>query len=81
MVSARLEIINVGNKSLKEYVLLYTVEDFRPIPIVIGGELYHDKVATLKDLIRKNGGANFIKKEILLGNVMLQNGVYLYETK
>ena len=81
MVSAKIKIFNMGNKNFKEYVLFYIVENFDPVPIVIGGELYHDKVATLKDLVRANGGANHIKKEILIGNVPLQNGVYLYETK
>ena len=79
MVSARMKIFSVEHKNFKEYILFYTVEGFEPIPIVIGGELYHDKVATIKDLIRANGGANRIKREILLGNVVLQNGVYLYE--
>ncbi|MCK4665978.1 hypothetical protein KAU33_04470 [Candidatus Dependentiae bacterium] len=77
MVSARMEIVNVGNKGFKNYVLLYTIEKSNSTGIVIGGKLYHERVIDLKNLIRSNGGANHIKRQILLGNVPLQNGVYL----
>lgn len=77
MVSARLEIFNTKEKGLKKYVLLYTIDGVDSVGIVIGGNLYHEKVIDIKDLIRANGGANLIKKKILLGDVPFQDGVYL----
>lgn len=77
MVSARMEIYDVGEGVLKQYALFYVVDGFEPIPIVIGDNLYYDKIITIKKLIKDEGGANHIKKEILLANIKYQNGVYL----
>lgn len=77
MVSARMEICDVEEADAKYYVLFYVVDGFEPVPIVVDNELYYDKIITIKKLIKEKGGANHIKKEILLGNVKYRNGVYL----
>ena len=77
MVSARLEIYDVGKADPKQYALFYIVDGFNPVPIVVGDRLHYEKIITLKNLVKEHGGANRIKKEILLGNIKYQNGVYL----
>ena len=82
MVSARLEIYDVGKADPKQYALFYIVDGFNPVPMIIGDRLNYDKIITLKNLIKDHGGANHIKKEILLGNVTYHKlsrnkGVYL----
>ena len=77
MVSARIEICDVEEGKAKYYVLFYVVDGFEPTPIAIDNELYYDKIITIKKLIKQKGGANLIKREILLGNVKYRNGVYL----
>lgn len=77
MVTARIEI----QKRLKEgdikYVVFYVTDDFPRIPIMINGDLYHNKVLIVKSLIKSKGGSNHIKREILIGNVVFQDGMYL----
>ena len=82
MVSARMEIYDVGKADSKQYALFYMVDGFDPVPIIIGDRLHYDKMITVKNLVKEHGGANHIKKEILLGNVTYHQvsrnkGVYL----
>lgn len=77
MVSAKLEIVNLGKEEgTKKYILIYVADDYDPTRVIIGEKLYYDKIITLRNLIKKHGGANRLKKEILLGNITYRNGVY-----
>ena len=77
MVSARLETKNIGNNKKKQHVIFYVVEDHVPIPIIIDGVMFYDKIVDVKQAIAVKGGSNHIKKQILLGDVKYQNGVFM----
>lgn len=77
MVTARIEIRKTPKKGVFKYIVFYVTDSFPSIPIMINGDLHHDKVLTVKSLIKSKGGSNHIKREILIGNVMFQDGMYL----
>ena len=77
MVSARIETENIGNNKKKQHVIFYVVEDHVSVPIIIDNVMCYDKIVDVKQAIAENGGSNHIKKQILLGDIKYQNGVYI----